>query len=249
MQPTAFRVRVVCDQISHGQIRDMQDRVAHAQTAVQADTFNPHRPRRRQFFDQNLGVIDELTASDQFRQYHSYGLEGLYLFFRIMALGPVLNRDDPGHPTRTEHWHPHHRVVDFLTSFRPIDEIGMLLRIGQCEGPCFLRDISNDTLAKLQTSFMNGTGFQALGCKQLQHIAAPPNIDRANLRDHVRGNNLDDVIQPLLRGRGTGHHVADTCQKSSRRRQHGDRSNGRADGHHYGSFPRFSNSPCPGRGM
>ena len=62
-------------------------------------------------------------------------------------------------------------------------------------------------LADAQPRAMHGRGIEALGGEQLQHLAGPQQVDRADLGHHLVGDKTHDLAQRFLRGAATRHRV------------------------------------------
>ena len=56
---------------------------------------------------------------------------------------------------------------------------------------------------------------QALGGEQLQHLAGAAQIDGADLRHHVGGDDGDQLVQPHLGGGLLRHDLAQAAQKKA----------------------------------
>ena len=105
--------------------------------------------------------------------------------------------------------HPKKRLVDFLTGLRPVGKGGVAPRIGQVERAHFVGDKADKALADLEFGFVHRPRIEAFGGVEFERIVAPQQIDRADLRHHIGGDEHDDLVQPLLGRFGLRHDLAE----------------------------------------
>ena len=74
----------------------------------------------------------------------------------------------------------------------------MLLRIGQIDGLAPIGDEADEALALFHAQGMNRLLAQPFGREKLKGVVRQPDIDRANLRNHVGGDDFNDTIQLSL---------------------------------------------------
>ena len=72
-----------------------------------------------------------------------------------------------------------------------------------------------EAFAHPQPRAMHGFRPQALGGEELEHLTGAHDIAGADFRHHVGGDDLDHLVEPLLRRAGTGHHVPQPSQQSA----------------------------------
>ena len=89
----------------------------------------------------------------------------------------------------------------------------MRLGVGQRQRPRGRGDDPDQALADPQPRPVHRLGPQPLGGEQLEHLAGAHDVGRADLGDHVGGDDADDAVEPLLRGARPGHDVAQTAQQ------------------------------------
>ena len=63
---------------------------------------------------------------------------------------------------------------------------------------------------------MDGGAVEALGGEQFQHLAGAAQIDGADLRHHVGGDDGDQLVQPHLGAGLLRHDFAQAAQKQAR---------------------------------
>jgi hypothetical protein len=81
-------------------------------------------------------------------------------------------------------------------------------RIGQVHRLGGFRHQADQALAFLQPGLVHGGTGQALGGEQFQHLAGAAQIDGADLRHHVGGDDADQLVQPGLRAGLFRHDLA-----------------------------------------
>src|SRR3546814_9783861 len=85
--------------------------------------------------------------------------------------------------------------------------------------------------------------FQAFGGKELQHVAAAHEVDRADLRDDILGDQVDHLVEPRLARAAALHQVAQQTEQPARTRP--ARSEGRRVGNEWVSKCSTRWSPYP----
>ena len=73
-------------------------------------------------------------------------------------------------------------------------------------------DEADKPLAPLHARFVDGAGIKAFGGEQFQDIAGAPEIDGANLGDHVAGDRAHQSVEPVLGRSVFRHDVANGAQ-------------------------------------
>ncbi len=148
---------------------------------------------------------DDMSRRDHFRQHHGDGLKRLDLFLVIEAPRPVLHDQHTEHPARAHDRHAGKRMVDLLTRFRTIGELRVALRIVERKRTGVRGDVTDQALADSQACPMHGRRVEPLGSEQLEDFTGAQQIDRADLGDHLVGDQTHDFSQGFL-GRGATRH-------------------------------------------
>ncbi len=159
--------------------------------------------------------VDEITARRKLRDDHRDRLQNLHLVLAVMAQCPVLHDEDAENPVAAQYRRAHQRMVDFLTGLGSIGKIWMGLRVRQGERSRRRGDHPDQTFADPQPRPVHGFGPQPLGGEQLQDLAGPQDVSRADLGDHLGGNDPHNSFEPLLRGARTRHYVAKSAQEAA----------------------------------
>ena len=190
----------------------MENRFAHGDARVQPDARDGDRQQRRALHGVQFLGADQLAGGDQFGDHHGDRLEGLGLFVGVVALGPVLHRQNPLNPAAAEDRNAHQRVVNLFAGLRPVGEFRVALRIRKRHGTGVGGDGADQSLAHLKAGIVDRRGFET-GCgEKLQYFAGPQNVDRAHLGDEVGGDDAGDLVQTLLGRAFTRHGVAKARQ-------------------------------------
>ncbi len=92
----------------------------------------------------------------------------------------------------------------------------MGLGVGQGQRPRMGGDVADQALADAQAGLMHGGGQQALGGEQFEHFAGTHHVAGADLRHHVDGDQLDDLVEAFLRGAAARHDVAQAAEQPAR---------------------------------
>ncbi len=90
---------------------------------------------------------------------------------------------------------------------REIGEIRVRLSVVGVDDAARCSDRADQALAHGHARAMHRLARQPLGGEELQHIASPECVDRADLGDQVGGYQLDDAIEPCLPLDGQRHHL------------------------------------------
>ena len=84
----------------------------------------------------------------------------------------------------------------------------MRLSVGEIEHPRMGGDMSDETLINPQSCLMNGGWVQAFRREELEYLASPHDVDGTNLRRHLIGDHLDQLIETFLCTAMPGHDGA-----------------------------------------
>src|SRR6516162_5169011 len=106
-------------------------------------------------------------------------------------------------------------MVDFFTGLRAIGEVGVGLRVGEGEWSRRRRDHPDKSLADAQPCSMDRFRSQPLGREKLEDLSRAHHVSRTNLGHHLRGDNPDDAVEPLLGAARTRHDVAKATQEAA----------------------------------
>ena len=155
----------------------------------------------------HLVGADKVTGRDQLRQHHGDGLQRLDLFFVVVAARAVLHHQHAQHAAGPHDRHAGQRMVDLLARLRSVGVLWMALRVGQRQRPVMGGDVADQALADPQARAVHGRGIEALGGEQFEHFAGAQQVDRADLGNHLVGDQAHDLAQRVLDGVGTRHRV------------------------------------------
>ena len=84
----------------------------------------------------------------------------------------------------------------------------MGLGVGELHRLGLLGDQADQTFARLQMGIVHRLAVEAFGGEQFERAVAAAQIERAHLRDHVRGDQHHDLVEACLRALALGHHLA-----------------------------------------
>ncbi len=205
---------ILGDDLADGEARLVQDGDAEGEAAVQAGAFEPRRRRRHRLGGEEVRAVDGDAARHHLGEDHRHRLQRLDFLVRILALSGVLHRQHADDAAAAQDRHAHQRVIGLLSGFRAEGEVGMDLAIRQGERTLLGRDLADEALAHPEPGAPHGGGAQALGREQLQHVAGAADVDGADLRRHVLGDDRDDPRQPGIAIAVAGHDVADARQQA-----------------------------------
>ena len=147
-------------------------------------------------------------------------------FFRIGAPRPVLHDEHPDRRAAAQHRHAEEGLVDFFARLGLVGKGRMMLRVGQRQRFGAGRDKADKALARPHGRQMDGFTVEALGGEQLHGAVGAHDIERADLRHHVGGDEDDDAVEARLSGDGLRHDLAKPPQQQTRsaRRAHPESS-------------------------
>ena len=92
----------------------------------------------------------------------------------------------------------------------------MRLRVRQIDGAGLARDQADQALVRTQHRLVHGVALQAFGGVELQRGIDAQHIDRADLRNHVGGDQHHDLVKAFLRADRLRHHFAKPAQQHAR---------------------------------
>ena len=164
----------------------------------------------------DLVGTDDVAGRDQFRQHHGDGLQRLDFFLVVLPARAVLDDQHAEHPARTHDRNAGQRMVDFLARLGAIGELRVVLRIVERQRPPMGGDVAHQALADPEARAVDGRGVEALRGEQFQHLAGAQQVDRADLRHHLVGDQSHDLAQRHFDGLGTRHRVPEPLEEHSR---------------------------------
>jgi len=163
----------------------------------------------------DLQRVDEFACRSEFGDDHRDSLKHLDLVFGIMAQRTVLDDQHAEHPAAAEDRNAHQRMVDLFAGLRPIGKVGVGLRVGEGERSRSRRYHPDKSLADPQPSPMDRFWSQPLGREKLKDLSRAHHVSRADLGHHLRGDDSDDAVEPLLGAARARHDVAKAAQEAA----------------------------------
>ena len=158
----------------------------------------------------------KLARGDHLGEHHRGGLQRLDLFLRIGAMGAVLHHENAERIAGAQHRHAEERVVDFFARFRPEREGRMLLRLREIDRIGLARDQADEAFVGADDGQVDGGAIEALGGVKLEGAVDAQDINRADLRNHVGGDQHNDLVEAFLRADRLRHHFAKPAQQHAR---------------------------------
>ncbi len=205
---------VVGDDLRHRDARLVQDDVSEPEAVADADPLHgqriAHRDRRALEGDRL-----EFARRDHLGQQHRRRLQRLDLFLRIGAPRAVLDDQNADRRAVAQHGDAEERLIDLFARFGLVGEGRVVLRVGERERLGARRDQADEALARLHRRQMDGLAIQALGGEKLHGPVGAHDIERADFRHHVRGDQDDDAVEARLRGDGLRHDLAEPPQQQT----------------------------------
>src|SRR5271170_6246968 len=104
-------------------------------------------------------------------------------------------------------------MIYLLAGLGPVGESRVRLSVLERQGARRRGDQSDKSLADAKPRAMYGFRPQTLGSEQFEDFAGAHDVDRADLCDHLRGDDTNDTVEPVLRVDGAGHDVAEPAQQ------------------------------------
>jgi hypothetical protein len=143
-------------------------------------------------------------------------LQRLDFLVAILPLGAVLHREDADGVAAAQDRHADEGVINLLAGLGPVGEGGVMLGVGELHRLSLLRNQADQAFAGLEMGVVDRYGIEALGGEQLERAVAAPQIERAHLGHHVRGDQHDHLVEAGLRALAHRHHLAQAAQQLSR---------------------------------
>ena len=214
-QTPELRVDVFRHDLANDDPGLMQNRRPDRQTGIQPNSDDPDRERYPAVTLGDFERVDEVAARRELGDNHRDRLQDLDFVLGVMAQCPVLHDENAENPVAAQDRRTHQRMVDFLAGLGPIGKVRMRLRVRQRERPRRRSDHPDQALADPQPRPVHRFGPQPLGGEQLEHLARPQDVSRADLGDHFGGNDPHNLLEPLLRRARAGHYVAKSAQEAA----------------------------------
>ena len=225
-QMLQFLRDVVGDEIGDDDARLVQHDMAERDAFAQRRSFEMHRaPRRR--FGAGQRQRRKLAGGDHLRQHHGGGLQRLDFFLRIGAPRAVLHHQHAKRIAGAQDRHAEEGVVDFFAGFRPVGEGRMRLRVRQVDRARLARNQADQAFIAAHHGAVHGVAVEAFGGVEFERGVDAQHIDRADLRNHVGGDQHHDLVKAFLRADRLRHDFAKPAQQHARtaeRASHGVRS-------------------------
>ena len=90
-------------------------------------------------------------------------------------------------------------MVDFFARLRPIREGRVRLGVRQVDRGCFACDQAHQAFVGAHHGEVHGLAVQPFGAVKLERAVDAQNVNRADLRDHIRGDQHNDLVEAFLR--------------------------------------------------
>ena len=159
--------------------------------------------------------LAQFARGDDLGQHHGGCLECLLFLLGVVPPGAVLHHEHADDRTAAHDRHAEEGVVDFFARLGEVFERGVLLGVGEIEPDRLLGDGADEALARLQLGLVHGLALEALGGVELEKVARPHDVDRADLGHHVGGDDLDDLVKALLRCDRLRHDLAEPSEQDA----------------------------------
>ena len=194
----------------------VQDRLAQCHALDQTQALQPIRTCDRATIGREARVVDQAARGDHLGEHRGDDLERLDLLVGVVPARPVLHHQHAGDAAAMDDRHAQEGVVDLLAGLGPVGEVGMALRVGQVDHGTLGGDPPDQALADPQPGLVHRARPQALGREQLEIVAAPEHVGRADLGDDVGGDHADHAVEALLRADRRRHQLHQPAQQAAR---------------------------------
>jgi hypothetical protein len=188
---------------------------AKAHPFAESDPGHRHRPRQ---IERGAGARQalEVAGRDHLGQHHRDRLEDLFLLLGVAPVGAVLDHEHAERAPRPEDRNPEEGVVDLLAGLREIREGGVGLGVRQVQRRGFGRDQADQALPDPEGDAMDRLALEALGGVELEDAIRAQDIGRADFRDHIGRDLLDDLVEADLRADRLRHDLAEATEEHAR---------------------------------
>ena len=158
----------------------------------------------------------QLARGDHLGEHHRRGQQRLDLLLGIDAVRPVLHDEHAERLAGAQHRHAEEGVVDLLAGLGPVGEGRVVLGVGRGERLGLRGDQADEALAHPHGRQVDGVRVQALGGEELERAVVAQHVERADLGDHVGGDQDDDLVEAVLRRHRLRHDFAQPAQQHAR---------------------------------
>ena len=104
-------------------------------------------------------------------------------------------------------------MIDLFAGLGAEREGRMVLGIGEIERFRLARDQADEAFVLAEHGDVHRLGLQAFGGVQFERAVDAQHIDRADLRNHVGGDQHHDLVEAFLRADRFRHHFAEPAQQ------------------------------------
>ncbi len=184
--------------------------------SVSAEPVRCERPPRGGLGRPRAGQRGELARGDHLGQHHGGRLQRLFFFLRIGAVRAVLHHQHAQRIAGAQDWNAQEGVVDFLAGFRPEREGRMVLGFRQVDRIGLAGDEADQALVLAQHGLVDGLAVEAFAGIELEGGVHAQHVDGTDLRNHVGGDQDDDLVEAFLRADRLRHDLAKPAQQHAR---------------------------------
>jgi hypothetical protein len=189
--------------------RFVEDRLPFGHSGDQLEAREPQRTSTAQAAPAR--AIDQPGAGDQLGKNHRHGLQRLDLHILIPAWLGMLDGEHSDRAFEADYGHAGEAVEALLARLGLVEEGGMLGRFCKVEDSSFGGDGANEAFTHAQPCDVHRLFPQAMGREQLEEIVAKQ-IDGADVALHLFGNEIDDLVELVLRRAALRHDLVETGQ-------------------------------------
>ena len=205
-----FLLRIVGDQLSDDDARLVQHHVTEPDAVGNREAFELQRPVRGRL-EAGLCERGELARRDGLGEHHRGRLQRLFLVLRIGARRAVLHHQHAERVAGAQDRDAEEGVVDFFAGLGAEREGRMVLGVREIERLRLARDQADEAFILAEHSDVHRLKVQAFGCVQFERAVDAQHIDRADLRNHVGGDQHHDLVEAFLRADRFRHHFAESA--------------------------------------
>ena len=158
----------------------------------------------------------EVRGRDHLGEQRRRGQHRLDLVFTEDAMVLVLDHENAERLPGAQHRHAEERAVGVFPRFRTVGEGGMRRRILEAQRFGFGGNQAHKAFTEAQRRLVHRFALQPARCKELKRAVVAQNIERADVCPHVVGDQIDDLVEAVLRGERFRHGFAQLAQKHTR---------------------------------
>ena len=215
LEAPSFELKVLGDELGDDDARFVQHDVTEGNAFGDRHTGKTLRglsPRLRR----DLLGDAQAARGQHLGKHHGRGLQRLDFLIAIGSVRAVLHRQHADGIAPAQDRHAEEGVVDVLARLRVIGEGWMALSVGKLQSFGLLGDQANETFAAPHMRVVNRLPVQAFGGEELKRAVAAPQIERADLGHHVRGDQRHHLVEATLRAFRLRHDLAQAAEQLSR---------------------------------